>query len=788
MTARPLEQLRVVDCSRGAAGQQAAGLLGDYGASVVWVEPPGGAPTRRHEPVAASVFNRNKRGVVLDLADSGGRAVLLDILGQADVLIEDFTAAEAAAAGLGDLATRHPHLIRCSVGGFGDNGPYGALPAYETLIHAVIGTMAVQVGHRDGPIYHGLPFAGGGAAQLAALGVLAALYRRMDDGIGRHVQTSLMDGAMAFHAMLWGETDAGIAAGMKRLSAKQLEGAAKQRMVNRSFLCGDGTYVGVHTGAVGAFGRLMEVLGLADRIPPSQTGLDLGQPLAPDQAALLESRIHDIFAEHPSAWWVERLMKAEVCCIEHLPPTGVFDQPQAVHNAMVVAVDDPVYGPVEQVAPGIRFDGEAPLQPTPAPRVGEHTAQAPGGLWAKGPSSWSADLPQGRAPDQRPLLDGVKVLDVGAFYAGPYSSRLLADFGAEVIKVEPLLGDPIRGLQSAFFAAQSGKKSLAANLKAEPVAAVLRRLIGWADVIHHNMRPGAAERLGCGLEQVRAINPDVTYLYAPGWGATGPNRLRQSFAPMLSGYVGVTYEVGGQFNAPLASAGNEDPGNGLLGAVAMLISLLHQRRTGRPLACENPQLNAAMGMMAHIVRAQDGTALGAGQVDVLQMGSGALDSLYNTGDGWLCLVAREDIEIAGLERVTGLAILADPRFATLAARRENRDALTDLLQTRFWDRTARDWVAALAEAGVAAVEPIEDAEVRQVFFDPEHLRLGRVVDAPHPTLGKVREFSRLVRVSDAQPAPHRLAPALGEHTDEILGKLGFSADDIAAMRARGDVR
>ena len=125
---------------------------------------------------------------------------------------------------------------------------------------------------------------------------------------------------------------------------------------------------------------------------------------------------------------------------------------------------------------------------------------------------------------------------------------------------------------------------------------------------------GGGDRAVGGLdyESVRAVNPSLVYLHAPGWGSSGPFALRQSFAPMLSGYVGVTYEIAGQFNPPLPPAANEDPGNGLLGAVAMLLALLHRSRTGQGQFVENPQLNATMGHMAHAVRRPDGTVIGGG--------------------------------------------------------------------------------------------------------------------------------------------------------------------------------
>jgi len=651
--------------------------------------------------------------------------------------------------------------------------------------------MAQQAGHREPPIFQGLPFASTGAAQLAVIGILASLHRRFEDGVGRRVETSLFDGALAFHSMLWGETDAALKAqaGAPPSTRPSMGGRSVNRLIARSFLCADGEYIGVHTAAVGAFGRLMEVLGLDKQIKPSANGIDVGTPLTPEESDLLEREIHGLFAAHPRAWWVKRLMEADVCAIEHLRPTAVFDEAQARHNGMVVRVDDPVLGQVEQVAPGVRFDGVLPDAPSPAPTPGRDTEAVLAELSRPASASkWSPPGDVSGAADTRPLLAGVNIVDLGAYYAGPYSSRLLADLGADVIKVEPVFGDQLRGIERPFFSAQAGKRSLAANLKDEGLAKAVKALIGWADIVHHNMRPGAAERLGLGQAQVKAANPDVIYLYAPGWGSSGPHMMRQSFAPMLSGYVGASHEVAGQFNEPMPSIGNEDPGNGLLGAIAMLISLLARRTDGKAFVCENPQLNASLGMMAHVVRNRDGEALGAGRLDVLQTGVEALESLYETADGWLCLVARSDAEIRALGEVVDVAILADAQFATPELRRRNREALTDRLRAAFARRSAADWLAAFRGAGVPVVAPAGASATHDVMNDPLHQALRRVGLVRHPEKGLVKEIDQLVRISDAEAPPHRLAPELGQHTDEVLSWTGYSPQEIELLRARGVVR
>jgi crotonobetainyl-CoA:carnitine CoA-transferase CaiB-like acyl-CoA transferase len=786
---RPLEGLRVVDCALGGAGPQATGLLADYGAEVIWVEPPGGDPARRREPGAASAFNRGKRSIILDLNSIADRDRILKLVERCDVFVETWRPGEAAASGLGydQLHLLNSGLIYCSISGFGRDDPRNDLPAYEPLVHALIGTMAQQAGHREPPIFQGIPFASTGAAQLAVIGILASLYRRLEDGVGRHVETSLIDGALAFHSMVWGESDASMKLQARTSGPSPTRYRSSTRLVARSFLCGDGEYIGVHTAAAGAFGRLMEVLGLADQVPASADGVDVGTPLTPEQSDLIEREIHGIFAARPRAYWVQRLMEADVCAIEHLKPTMVFDESQARHNEMVLTLNDPVLGPVDQVAPGMRFDGVPPAQPAPAPWPGRDTESVLASL--AGPddgASWRGKSLPGPA-DTRPLLTGVNILDFGAFYAGPYSSRILADLGADVIKVETVVGDQLRGIERPFFSAQAGKRSLAANLKHQGLKKAVDHLIQWADIIHHNMRPGAAERLGLGAAQVRTVNPNAIYLYAPGWGSGGPHMMRQSFAPMLSGYVGASYEVAGQYNEPMPSVGNEDPGNGLLGAIGMLMALLHRKRTGRAVTCENPQLNAAMGLMAHIVRQKDGDAIGAARLDVLQTGGDALESLYATADGWVCVVAREDAEIEAFGLAVGLDVLGDPRFGTVEGRRQHREELAELLRPIFESRDTAAWLATFSVSCVAAVAPAGSSFMHDFFSEPYERRCGRVAEVAHPEKGNVREIAHLVRISHAEVVPHRLAPELGQHSDEILSWAGYEDDEIAALKAAGSV-
>ncbi|MDO8390356.1 MAG: CoA transferase [Actinomycetota bacterium] len=767
----PLTGLRVVDCSRGTAGPRLTRMLADYGADVVWVEPPGGHASREQLAIDYAVNLRNKRSVTVDLHDAAGVEQLLELISRADVFVENWRPGVAERMGLGEavVRARAPHVVSCSITGFGTDGQYRDVPGHEALVHALVGTMAEQPGFRAAPIFEGMPFASAGASYLGAVGVLAALYRRNIDGIGRHVETSLYDGALAYLMMLWGDTDSG--------QSMHVPGA--NRLIARTFLCADEEYIGVHTGAVGAFGRLMKVLELTDRIPAGETAQEMGIPLTPEQAQIVADEIPALFLQRPRSEWLDVLRAADICAVEYLRPCQSFDQPQVVHNGMVVTVDDPVLGTVQQVAPPIRFAVSPHGAPTPAPRVGE------------GGSTLLADWTPVRrvqpatGGDTAPLA-GVRILDLGAYYAGPYAPRLMADLGADVVKLEPLGGDPLRGLAVVFRSAQAGKRSIVADLKADDLAAARRHLVERADIIHHNMRPGAAERLGLGYEQAAALNPEVVYVYAPGWGSSGPDHLRQSFAPNLSGFVGACFEVTGRFNPPMYPTGNEDPGGGLVGAVAILMGLLHRQRTGLGQYIESSQLNATLDGISHIVRRPDGEVLGADRLDPLQFGFSALERLYPTADGWLCLAAQTPRDAESLR-----AALGDRLPAQIAARSlldTDSDDLADVLGTIFETRGTADWVAELSAASVPVVAPKTERQTAVFLRDPENQRTRRAAEVDHPRDVKVRGIDQLLRMSAAEMPAYRLAPELGAHTTEILLEAGYSPETIAALLEQRLVR
>lgn len=767
-----LNGLRVVDWTGGPEASRASSLLADYGADVVWVESSS-SPAALADPVPRAVFARNKRSVRLDSAAEVAQEQLLALLSRADVFIVDQAELLTGKSDLGfaRLHAAFPSLVCCGLSGFGPDAPgTESLPAYEALVHAYVGTMGEQVGYREAPIYEGLPFAGLGRAYLAQIAVLAALVRRRQDGLGRLVETSTLDGALSFLSMLWGHAD------VDDERAPRMAGG--QRLLSRTFLCADEEYLGIHTGASGAFDRLIAVLGLSHLFAPTSNGRDVAVELSDEQRRILDEDVPALFLRRDRSTWLKEILAADVCAIPVLRPTEVFDEAQTRHNSMVVAVEDAVLGRVEQVAPPIRFGsgGGVPSVPSAAPMAGSESVDRLLEAWAT--RDRGAPAPEATPT---PLLDGLKVLDLGIWYASGYSSRMLADLGADVIKVEPVVGDQMRGMRPPFQSAHSRKRSFAADLKHPDLARAVSGLLSWADVIHHNMRPGAAERLGLGYEQARAVNPDVVYLHAPGWGTSGPEMNRQSFAPLVSGYVGASYEVAGAFNPPTYPVGNEDPGAGMAGAVGILMALLR----GRGTYLELPQLNAAMQQVAHIVRAPDGSTPGAGRLDLFQQRVSPLDGLYRTADTWICLAVLTVDELSALDEALGLGLLADERFATPEARGAHADELAGLLEKTFVTATTREWLERLGHAGVPALEPVSTHHNRAFHLEPAHRASGRVSAVAHAEGGQIRQIDSLIRVQDAPTVSYRLAPELGAHTGAVLAELGYAPEEITSLTSRG---
>lgn len=389
-------------------------------------------------------------------------------------------------------------------------------------------------------------------------------------------------------------------------------------------------------------------------------------------------------------------------------------------------------------------------------------------------------------------LQGIRVVDLSAIIAGPIATAFLATFGADVVKVEPLEGDALRGYPSSlvgesryFLGINRGKRSLALDLKHPDGLAVARRLAGGADVVVESFRPGVAARLGMDYPALHAANPRVVYCSISAYGQRGPLAGRPGLDPVVQCYGGLAWEQGApDGEAPTLVRGSlVDYYTGSLAASGILLALLARTRSGAGQYVETSLLDGVLAMQAGRLFWAEAREPREAVRDVL---GDRVSRIYPTRDGYLYLYVELPKFWDGMCRTLGLEDwLADPRLQTMVGRHAHKAELIARITERLAARAAAEWEAIFEPAGVPCTRI---RAIPELLADPQAEANGTLAAAVHPALGPVRFLGIPVRLAETPGTPPGPPPALGEHTDAILAEAGYSQAEIAHLRAAGAVR
>ena len=798
----PLSGLVVVDLSTTLAGAQATQFLADAGADVRFVEPPGGSALRRNPGWPGLL--RGKRSITLDLHDDADRRTLDGLLAGADVAVA--TMRPAAAQRLGytaeRLAARYPRLVAALITGWGTAGPWANYPDDEALVFAKTGVFHSkrQLTTGPDPAFVTVPYASFAAAQAAVQGILGALLERDRSGRGQLVESDLVTGVGALDAYNW----------FYELVLKRYPGAFRpadagfddqgrpQTKLLYALLIAptaDGVWLQFAQSAPRLQQAQLEELGLAAEVTEPKWD---GYPMLPTPELRTEwwDKMLTRVGERTRAEWDATFARnPDVFGEQFRTPDQALDHPQVVHEGRVVTVEDPDLGPVRQPSTLVHT-AAGPLTPIRrAPRPGEHTEELR--RLATTPAPTPAEPAE---TDAGHPLAGVTILELGAMFAGPYGATLLTDLGARVIKVEPLEGDLIRGIlaypESGGAKVLQGKESIALDLRTPEGLQVLHDLARQCDAVLQCFRGGVAARLGVDEASLKAVNPDLVYVNATGYGIEGPYGRKPAYAPSIGAASGVALtdaQVAADRPADRADlrararklyAGGAVPavqadGLAAVGVASALILGLYAKRHG----IAYTDLSATMlGTTSQALISYNTSYAGRPATETADpdlRGTGPLRRMYPAADGWIFLSAQAPEDWAGLVSALGGG-LDDPRFATPDSRAAHASELIEALAGAFATRAKAEWEADLTARDLGCVAVAQEPAERHMQSD-EFAAAGYTVDAVSPIFDQHRRLAPLNRFSWSRTKP-AAGCTLGQHTDELLRAIGYREAHIADLR------
>ena len=759
-----LHGIRVVEFGQYIPGPLLGMLLAEQGADVIKVERPGGDPARS-EPAFAT-WNRSKRSVELDLKSPDGLEQAQELINWADVLIENFRPGVADRLGIGYEATRtNSGLVYCSLPGFGEDSPHRNERGWEHIVGAATGAHQGVAG-MDEPLFLPLPSASSFAAIIGSVSVTMALIARQRTGEGQRIEVPLhsaMFAAMGRHLSRFHDINPPDLFTLPR------------NVMSHQYQCADGRYVQNHGMYQRFASQFLQAAGRPEWIEDLE---DLyGAEVSPDTIEMWRERVEDLFKEKTAKEWEDAIAETGGACTICKTVDEWMVHEHALAAGMVVEVDDAEHGRMKQPGPPTRLRGTPGPAPRRAPTLGEHTDSALAEIRAAPPGQRFE-----RHEDILSALQGVRVLDLCIVLAGPTCGRTLGEFGADVIKID----DPSRPYDyGGNLDVNRGKRSIQIDLKKEQGREVFWKLLETADVVVENNRKGAMDRMGLGYEEIRKRKPDIVYASTNAFGYDGPWAERPGWEQLAQATTGIQVRRGGQDDAPqLLPYPMNDYGTGLLGAFSIALALHERNRTGR-----GQSVDGGLSLTACLLQSPyflDYEGYERKDPEGLSVrGLSALSRLYQADDGWFYLQCTDDQSWAALTQLPELSHLSsDNRFSDSQGRERNDAALAEELSKVFAQGTRDGWVRSLTGVGVSAMENLALPD----YHDDSHVRqAGLIVSREHPGMGMADHLGVVARLSGTPARLGRPTPVLGAETNDILAEAGYSAAEIAALKAAGVV-
>ncbi len=811
-----LSPYRVLDLTDDR-GHLAGFILARLGAEVIAVEPPGGSPVRRLGPFDAkghslvhSPYGRGKKSVALDIATPAGASALRRLVAGADVLIESGAPGEMASLGLEPeaLAEINPALIVASISPFGQTGPKAGWAATDLTVWAAGGPMHMCGDEDRAPLQIGVPQAFLHAASQAAAAVTLALVERNQSGLGQHIDVSAQ--AVSMNSTMSSVLCSLVGAPLTLRGGGGIRsGPIRLRVV---YPASDGyvSFTHVFGAAIGpATARMMQLVheaGFCDAATASKDWVQYGMALGDGSETLEEfERIKECVAAFTAAHTKDELF---ALALEHrLLLAPVATTADVADSAQLASRD------YWDVVDGERYPGHW-MKPEPTDgsadrvaEVGEHndevlTSQREPAVFAPaapvaaevaaGQRTPAASAPLAPAATERPLA-GLKVLDFMWAVAGPTVSRLLADAGATVIRVEssvrldavrtflPFINNepgPENG--ATFNNMNAGKLGITLNPGTAAGREVAEDLVRWADVVCESYTPRIMASWGLGYESVRDINPSVVMLSSCLFGKTGPLADYAGYGNLSGALAGFYNITGWSDRAPVGPYGAITDYTSPHPATASLLAAIdHQRRTGEGRYLDFSQAEASIHFIAPAVLEylRNGNVVGGqGNASNHFCPHGVFPAAGD--DRWVAVVAQDDAAWQSLARLIGCPELADLPLAERLARRDELEAAVATWTNGLDESEAERQCQA---AGIAAHRVQNSPELA---IDPQLEHRSHWVEVPHATHGTTTIEAPRFSMSRSRVWPEAAGPALGEHLYEVLtDHLGYDADQIAELAA-----